>query len=664
MPAAVRERPRERGRLSRPASAALAAGLISFGVYLYTLAPTVLDGDDGELVAAAHVLGIPHPTGYPLYMLLAKLFTLLPVGTVPARVAFFSAISAAGAVAAIAWATATLARSAPAGVLAGVIAGFNEPMWSQATRAEVYALNALIVAVSTAVFVHSSAQRRPAGVVWLALLCGLGLAHHRTSAFFTVPMLAGAIILSRPRLGDLLRAGCVGALPLLLYLYIPIRATARPPIMWYDLPAWELLKHEISGGGYYQLFAFARPGAEMVEVAVEFAKDTAVQLTGGGLALAMLGFVVLSRRHRSVSACLFAGVTLLGVWNLGYYVYDWHVFFIPTYLVAGMWAGVGVAALSDIARSTLSSRSRAMIPLVTGLLVTFVLMSLLQRNWSSSNHRREWEYYDVAHAVLAQLPPGAVCVAVGYEFNMIYLQVVEGERPDVLVVPAFGQMTSRITDGRIRSLVPSLAAEHTRWASYRQLSTVTQAALSLSKALAVAIDWSRPIYCNTDCLQAPADPLVRTLWWNLFHITDEQVEMLAPRRGDSTIQEFGDGISLVGATVEPDAVRPRELTNITLDWTCAEPVAQAPFVAVRLSPAGEGGASRRGMMQDYRTWLSYGMAPLLPTPSGSVYRQHLAAMVPTNALPGKWHIWTAVAPDPNVKEAFWKTAEFEVLPAE
>ena len=54
---------------------------ISFGAYLKTLCPTVYTMDNAELAIAAYRLGIAHPTGYPLFCLLGKLFTLL----IPAR---------------------------------------------------------------------------------------------------------------------------------------------------------------------------------------------------------------------------------------------------------------------------------------------------------------------------------------------------------------------------------------------------------------------------------------------------------------------------------------------------------------------------------------------------------------------------------------------------
>ena len=77
---------------------ALAAAV--FGVYLWTLCPTLYWGDCGELATVAVTLGIPHPTGYPLYCLLGKAWTLLlPFGSLVWRLNVLSALFGALAVA-------------------------------------------------------------------------------------------------------------------------------------------------------------------------------------------------------------------------------------------------------------------------------------------------------------------------------------------------------------------------------------------------------------------------------------------------------------------------------------------------------------------------------------------------------------------------------------
>src|SRR5262252_3863315 len=77
----------------------LICGLIVFiaslSVYSFTLAPTVTLVDSGELIVAAKSLGVAHPPGFPLYVLLAHLATLIPIGSIAFRVNLASAVFAA-----------------------------------------------------------------------------------------------------------------------------------------------------------------------------------------------------------------------------------------------------------------------------------------------------------------------------------------------------------------------------------------------------------------------------------------------------------------------------------------------------------------------------------------------------------------------------------------
>ena len=72
------------------------AGWLAFAlpllIYVVTLCPTVYWDDAGELIAACYTLGIPHPPGHPLYVLIGKVFTLIPIGSVAWRVNLMSAV--------------------------------------------------------------------------------------------------------------------------------------------------------------------------------------------------------------------------------------------------------------------------------------------------------------------------------------------------------------------------------------------------------------------------------------------------------------------------------------------------------------------------------------------------------------------------------------------
>src|SRR4029079_19807489 len=73
-------------RWIRPALVSAAVAAVALALYSATLAPGVGAGDSGELLLAAQTLGVPHPPGYPLWTLLARIAVLIPWGDVAARV--------------------------------------------------------------------------------------------------------------------------------------------------------------------------------------------------------------------------------------------------------------------------------------------------------------------------------------------------------------------------------------------------------------------------------------------------------------------------------------------------------------------------------------------------------------------------------------------------
>ena len=241
------------------AAAGLGCFIVPFAVYLATLAPTLSwrnEGrDGGDLISAICTLGIPHPPGYPLYTLLGKLFSTLPLGDVAYRINLMSAFFGAAAVAAVFLCQVSLWRREPhegsrgrAGlalalvpaVIGGLAFAFSRTFWSQATIAEVYTLGALLngLALLLVLGSPSSAERpRAAYLIALGTVAGLSLGHHLANSLWLVAcgtylVLRRPAWLWRPRTVAMLAGGL--ALGLAPYLYLPVRAAAHPAANWGD----------------------------------------------------------------------------------------------------------------------------------------------------------------------------------------------------------------------------------------------------------------------------------------------------------------------------------------------------------------------------------------------------------------------------------------------
>lgn len=130
-----------------PYRAAAAVTLAVLAGYGLTLAPTVTFWDAGEFIAAARVLGIPHPPGTPLYVMIAHVWGMLvPIGEFAARTNFLSALlSALGAGCFFLVAHESLREFEPrlrlgAAAAGAVLAGFTFTNWQNSNETEVYAV--------------------------------------------------------------------------------------------------------------------------------------------------------------------------------------------------------------------------------------------------------------------------------------------------------------------------------------------------------------------------------------------------------------------------------------------------------------------------------------------------------------------------------------------
>ncbi|MEO7103039.1 MAG: DUF2723 domain-containing protein, partial [Gemmatimonadaceae bacterium] len=186
-----------RSRFARPD---LATSVFLFAVYCVTLARGVTYWDAGEFLAAIHSLGIPHPPGTPLYIMLAHVWSMVAAPLVGFTIAVnaFSALCTAlafGIVANLFWRSTGDAISSFA---AALTAGLMSTVWLNATETEVYACSLLgaFVIVWCAQRYAQSLERR--WVVLTLYTCGVAWSLHLT-ALLTVPAAFYILAFARKR---------------------------------------------------------------------------------------------------------------------------------------------------------------------------------------------------------------------------------------------------------------------------------------------------------------------------------------------------------------------------------------------------------------------------------------------------------------------------------
>ncbi len=363
----------------------------AFTLYTLTLAPTVLAGDAGEFQFVPYLLGVAHPTGYPLYCLLGWLWShVLWFGDVAYRMNLFSAFWAALAVALLYRTTFGLLKhvfpdlSVMAqrllAVLASATFAVTPTFWSQAIIAEVYSLHIFLLLLIFYLLLTlepvpqgsgiqagggPEASLSPAGgiegerrLLLTAFILGLGLSHHRATVLL-VPGVLVYVWVARPRFfrsGRLsLKSLLLVLLPLVLYLIIPLRAPQTPYLRLPLDGARELVLHENTAAGFLD-FALGGPFGGSVDLTVDLPARLSMawgfvrgEMGWIGLALAAVGVAWLTIRRRWPPLMLTGlAFVCLVAFNLVYTIGDIHVLYIPVYLIMVLWLALGAGALAQV----------------------------------------------------------------------------------------------------------------------------------------------------------------------------------------------------------------------------------------------------------------------------------------------------------------------------
>ncbi|MFH1184034.1 MAG: DUF2723 domain-containing protein [Chloroflexota bacterium] len=414
-------------------------------LYLRTMAPGLtwaFDGaDGGDLIAAAATGGVPHPTGYPTYLLLASALLQLPFGPV----AFRTNLLSLAATVLAAWVLYALVqeatRSVLAAALASIVFGTSPLVWSQAIITEVYALQALL----TVLFLGLLLASRPRRSIELALglVAGLSIGNHLMGALL-LPLLllrpespgpAAVSNAARPTLVPvslikvyLERLLGLGA-GLAIYLVIPLRASSHSPVNWGNVNSPQTLFSFVTGQMYWGRLQQST-AAYLISGARSWADFMSEQLTVAGLLLATLGLIVLFRHGilHIVTIWMAISSSFLAII---YRAPDSYVYLIPVVISCSIWIGLGSRWPAELPSGRLEYGGAAATYLILGF---FLLRGVLAvpRMDLSSDRRAE----DFGRAVLASAPDNAILVAQGDEatFTLWYFHYALHQRPDVSVV--------------------------------------------------------------------------------------------------------------------------------------------------------------------------------------------------------------------------------------
>ncbi len=621
-----------------------AIGCAAFALYLTTLAPTVMWYDMGEFATASASLGIAHNTGYPLLILLGKLFTFLPVGDTAYRVNLMSAVFTALAIAIVAAIIHDLTDDLIAAAIGAATLAASSTVWAEATWSTSYGLNLFFTAIVVRCMLSWWRDRAPRSLMFAALAFGLGMCNHRLIVLVAPPSLLllalGWRSLDRR---TLLFAAAAFVAGLSVYLYLPIRGAQEPVLSW-ARPAnwhtyWSMFLTGQTPSGYWRIEL-----ADRIDVLWSY---PSYDLTWAGLALAGVGAAVVAARTRAVAAFFAVIIVLDAIVVETYSIHNIYNYLTPAYLVLCVLIGVAAAWLGETVRRASVARTRSLTAAraasvrpwmrvaALGVCLALLPASLAMKNYDRVDRSGDYAAHDFALTTLANLPDRAVILTDSWAASPLwYAQIVEGQRHDVLVSPIFsvqGEDVPAFSAAQMAAGRPVYVAEGLR---------TPLADLAARYTLQpVLLDGIEEMIANTLPQPRYRDDLVTTgsLYKLLEKAPDLHVDAVSA--GAALDLRFDDGVSLVGFEASSAVVDRGDVVQLSYYWR-ADHALDRDLSAVTLYYDADGTAATH---DGFPRWsqtrvIDGGLLETSKWEAGSVVNETYFTLVPRTIAAGTYEV--------------------------
>lgn len=449
-------------------------GLFVFILYMFTVAPSVVQIDAGELSAVQATLGIAHPTGYPLFTLAGFLFSRLPLP--------FSTILSLNILAA-AWcslaagifvytAKMILDNLSPevipeqkelkrgkkkgkeskspaprlsetekiiAAAAGGLILAFSKTFWFQSTSVEVYSMQVflfclVILFLLKGYYLFEAGNNNFGRSHWMifAAVLALCFSNHMTS----ILILPGAAYIYFAKFGfnkKSIRQIFIMLLlfiPILLafYSYLPVRASQNPNLNWGNPVDLEKFFRHVSGS-QYRVWLFSSVEAAKKQLAY-FINELPDEFT------VLLLFVIagiFSAYRKSRKIFLFLTITFLTtvLYSINYDINDIDSYFLLAYISLSFFAVFGVLGV-------LKFFKKAKTTLVYSAAFIFILLAgHFYLTFGEVSQHGNYAYEDYTKALVGSVDKNSIILSYQWDYFVApayYFQLVENYRKDVKIV--------------------------------------------------------------------------------------------------------------------------------------------------------------------------------------------------------------------------------------
>ncbi|MFC1725355.1 protein O-mannosyl-transferase family [candidate division KSB1 bacterium] len=460
--------------------------LVPLIVYIDTVSPTVSFWDCGEFIACSYTMGIPHPPGTPLYLLMGRLFSLLPIpGDIAFRVNLLSVILSAFTVLMLYLTIVHLIKkwwsnksflvyfSACVGALSFA---FSDTFWFNAVEAEVYAVSMFLTALVLYLTILWMDKHEDLSslryLVFMVYILTLGIGLHLL-VILMIPSILLLMIFANRKV--FLNLNLWMTVPVLLivglsiYILIYMRSGMNPVIDENNpenlTNLWKYLNREQYGQESLFMTLFDRVApfweyqikkmnlryfgwnfiGEGITPGIDRGAQEILSLRGlYGLPF-LLGIVGVFHHFKKDWKRALTVLSIFIITGIAITIYlnqpdpqprERDYVYVGSYYAFAIWIGIGMQAIFELVKKLLAKNPNVMKQgLVSAGVLVFILVpfNMARFNYNSQDRSGNYLAWDYSYNILQSCEKNAIIFTNGDNdtFPLWYLQTVEGIRTDV-----------------------------------------------------------------------------------------------------------------------------------------------------------------------------------------------------------------------------------------
>ncbi|MCL5434879.1 MAG: DUF2723 domain-containing protein [Patescibacteria group bacterium] len=423
-------------------------------LYLHNLSLSVFGGDVGDIVTSAKVMGVPHPSGYPLITFLGFLLTRINFLTPAFMVGLISVFSSSIAVVIFYYLSLKLTKNKLISIVCSLILAFNYLFWFYAEIAEVFALNNFFT-VSLILFAYLYYKyKKNKHLYALALLAGFSLTNNYIIAFLfpSILILLAANyknFLFKPKI--LLTCLFLFLAGLSLYIYIPIASFSNPPVNWGNVKDLGSFLNVVLRKDYGYFGVGFTPEVNLTQRLIierNYFYSLITQLTIPVIVLVLLGAISLFKKSKLLFfsfllAFILSGPFFIAILGLplinNFYIGIYERFFTMSAVVMLLFLPLGIQALVGRLNAIFKKNTFEKLFIAVFLLIPLLLFKY---NFNKTDLHNEWIGDNFAYDLLSPLPQNSNLLVLGDTalFNSWYVSYALNFRRDINILSDNGNL--------------------------------------------------------------------------------------------------------------------------------------------------------------------------------------------------------------------------------